>query len=383
MDTSKQILKILEDLIAIHSGYPPRETAEICAYTSSRLKKAGYEVDILSRQPGVDNVIARLGEGSPSLVFNAHVDTVAIADRNAWNTDPFQMTTLEGNAYGLGAGNCKGSMAVQIWLAEEIAKRGGPTHGEVVFTFVGDEENLGPDGLSYIREIGAIKPDILVCGAQTQLQAINEERGVLWIELITTGHSAHAGEPQNGDNAIERMLRMIAILEKELKPKLSARSRGALHSTMNIGIIEGGKNTNAVPDLCRVEIDRRLMPEEDIDQAVAEFPEILSSSQEPDGSWRIKKLTGTKGFASSTSDPAVESFHKAIAEVTKNPIREVVAVGASDARYFADDGIVLLTFGPGNAKDGHKANEFVPIDELEPAAMIQLAVVSDLLGLGT
>ena len=70
MDTSKQILKILEDLIAIHSGYPPRETAEICAYTSSRLKKVGYEVDILSRQPGVDNVIARLGEGSPSLVFN-------------------------------------------------------------------------------------------------------------------------------------------------------------------------------------------------------------------------------------------------------------------------------------------------------------------------
>ena len=98
--------------------------------------------------------------------------------------------------------------------------------------------------------------------------------------------------------------------------------------------------------------------------------------------WRIKKLTGTKGFASSTSDPAVESFHKAIAEVTKNPIREVIAVGASDARYFADDGIVLLTFGPGNAKDGHKANEFVPVDELELAAMIQLEVVSDLLGLG-
>ena len=56
-------------------------------------------------------------------------------------------------------------------------------------------------------------------------------------------------------------------------------------------------------------------------------------------------------------------------------------MGASDARYFADDDIILLTFGPGNAKDGHKANEFVPVDELEPAAMIQLAVVSDLLGL--
>ena len=308
MDTSKQILKILEDLIGISSGYPPGETTEICAYTSSRLKKAGYEVDILSRQPGVDNVIARLGEGSPSLVFNAHVDTIAIADRNAWNTDPFQMTTSEGNAYGLGAGNCKGSMAVQIWLAEEIAKRGGPIEGEVVFTFVGDEENLGPDGLLYLREIGAIKPDILVCGAQTQLQAITEERGVLWIELITTGRSAHAGEPQNGDNAIDRMIRLIGILDRDLTPKLSERSRGALHSTMNIGIIEGGKNTNAVPDLCRVKIDRRLMPEEDVDLAVEEFSDILSSSQEPDDSWNVKKLTGTKGFSSSSSHPAIGFF---------------------------------------------------------------------------
>ena len=84
-------------------------------------------------------------------------------------------------------------MAVQIWLAEEIARRGGPKTGEVVFTFVGDEENLGPDGLAYLRETGAVDPDVLICGAQTQLQAITEERGVLWVEICNNGHKRPCG----------------------------------------------------------------------------------------------------------------------------------------------------------------------------------------------
>ena len=145
----------------------------------------------MSRGSNIDNVVARMGRGTPSIVFNAHADTVAVADRNAWKTAPLTATVIEDRVYGLGAGNCKGSMAVQIWLAEEIARRDGPRTGEVVFTFVGDEENLGPDGLAYLRETSVVKPDVLICGAQTQLQAITEERGVLWVELTATGQFRH------------------------------------------------------------------------------------------------------------------------------------------------------------------------------------------------
>jgi len=380
MTASNEILKILSDLIAIPSSYPPGDTTEICNYTAARLSDAGYQTDMLSRNGNVQNVIAKMGTDKPSIVFNAHADTIAVADVDAWDTEPFTATEKKGRIHGLGAGNCKASMAVQIWLAEEIARRGGPKTGEVVFTFVGDEENLGPDGLAYLRETGAVDPDVLICGAQTQLQAITEERGVLWVEIATTGTSAHAGEPQNGDNAVDRMIRLIGLLDRELRPKLDERSRGALRSTMSIGIFEGGKNTNAVPDRCRIEIDRRLMPEEGIGAAVAEFSEILKRSEEPQGSWTVRNLTGTKGFASPTDVPVIQAFQRAIEHHTNAPAYEVIAVGASDARYFADDGIVLMTFGPGNAKDGHKANEFVPLDELEPAARIQLAAIEETLG---
>ena len=228
MNPEDVISKILTELIALPSSFPPGDTEAISAYTEKRLKKAGYQTGIYSRSPPIDNVVAKMGSGAPSIVFNAHADTIAIGDDAEWETEPFSATKIDDRIYGLGAGNCKGAMAVQIWLAEEIARRGGPHFGEVVFTFVGDEENLGPNGLCYLREEGIVKPDVLICGAQTQLQAIFEERGVIWVEVTTTGMSANAGEPQNGDNAISRMVRLINQLERNLAPVLAKRRRGAL-----------------------------------------------------------------------------------------------------------------------------------------------------------
>lgn len=381
MSISDAISDILSDLIAIPSHYPPGETKAICAYTANRLAAAGYRTDIVSNTPPVDNVVARMGNGHPSIVFNAHADTVAVSDRALWDSDPFEASVRDGKLYGLGAGNCKGSMAVQIWLAEEIARRGGPASGEVVFTFVGDEERLGPDGLAHLRQTGLVNPDVLICGAQTGLQIITKERGVMWVEVTTSGTSAHAGEPQHGDNAIDRMVRLVGALDRNLRPGLDARTEGLLQSTMSIGIIAGGTNTNAVPSHCRLEIDRRLLPSETIDGAVEEIAAVVAGAGEPEGSWGVKLLTGTKGFASSDDAPVIAAFRGSIEKITGAPVREVVAVGASDARYFADDGIVLLSFGPGDAHDGHKANESVPVAELEPAALIQLSVIEELLGL--
>ena len=381
MTFKDKIIEILNDLIALPSSYPPGDTKAISAYTSQRLRKAGYKTEIHTRTPPIDNVVAKMGEGKPSIVFNAHADTIAIADHSEWNTDPYSATLIGDNIYGVGAGNCKGSMAVQIWLAEEIARRGGPKLGEIVFTFVGDEENLGPDGLCYLREEKIFNPEVLICGAQTQLQAIFEERGVIWVEIIATGSGAHAGEPENGDNAINRMVRIVNLLERDLSPILVQRRRGALRSTMNIGTIKGGTNTNAVPSHCRIEIDRRLLPEEPISEAVSEIENVLVASGEPAESWSVNLLTGTKGFASPANSPSVHAFHKSISKITSEPIRDVVAIGASDARYFADDDIVAMTFGPGHAKDGHKPNEFVPVGDLEKAAQIQLSVIEEILGL--
>jgi len=377
---AERLVAILSDLIAIPSPYPPSDSVAICAYASDFLKRAGYRVETVTNKQGVDNVVARLGQGKPCIAFNAHVDTVGVGERANWKTDPFKPVVSNGEVFGLGAGNCKGSMAVQLWLAEQIVKRGGPSKGEVVFTFVGDEENLGPEGMAYLRSSGKVRPDALILGAQTNNQLIVAERGVLWAKITTYGKAAHAGAPQNGDNAIMRMVRIVTHLDHALAPLLAKRIDGAMRSTINIGMFHGGHNTNVVPSLCTVEIDRRLLPGETVKQAYAELAALVDQAGEPAGSYKVEFLTGTNGFAAQENGAAVSAFKTEIQRVLGKPAQFLNATGVSDGRYYADDGIEIINFGPGSGAQGHAANESVPIAEMVQAADIQLGLVQKLLG---
>lgn len=378
---AEKLIATLSDLIVIPSPHPPGDTTEICAYAAGRLAAAGYRVETLSRTKGVDNVAASIGSGAPHLVFNAHADTVGVGEPGLWLSDPFAAHVQDGLVTGLGAGNCKASMAIQLWLAEEVANAGGPKTGSVTFTFVGDEENLGSDGMAYLRETGKVKPDYLILGAQTENQLITAERGVLWVGIETRGHSAHAGAPQRGDNAIARMVRIVVALEKTLMPRLESRREGRLKSTVNVGLIQGGHNTNVVPNACTMEIDRRLLPSESVQGAFAEIAEIIAESGEPAELVTVRRLRGTKGFAAPRDGALAAAFGPAIQAVTGRAMRFADATGVSDGRYFADDKIEIVNFGPGCSAQGHVANESVPISEMVESAKIQRLMVANLLGL--
>ena len=377
-----RIIDILAQIVAVPTAYPPGETTGLSALVVPQLRKLGYRVGIHAEKPGLENIVASIGEGAPHLVFNAHADTVGVGERSNWRSDPFVLTAEGDRLYGLGSSNCKGSMALHLWLAEEIARRGGPTRGTITFTFVADEESLGPHGMAYLRKVGLVKPDYLCLGAPTSNALITSERGVMWAGIETTGKAAHAGAPETGDNAIERMLRLVAALQRNLFPAIRARRDGALASTFNLGQFHGGANTNVVPSSCRVEIDRRLLPSETVDAAFAEIVAALEAAGEAAGTWSAELLRGTNGFASSREGAMVASLAAAARKVTGAEARFVDAIGASDGRWFADDGIEIVNFGPGGGSEGHAANEFVSASELEESAAIHLAFVEGLMGLG-
>ena len=145
-------MTILADLVARSSITPPGNTGVVCEYISATLGAAGYSVGTYSRAAGVDNVVAQMGQGAPVLAFNSHIDTVAPG--SGWATDPYALTPKgDGRFAGLGAVNCKGSAAAQIWVAQSVAKAGGPKRGTLVFSFAGDEERLGPDGTQFLAEV--------------------------------------------------------------------------------------------------------------------------------------------------------------------------------------------------------------------------------------
>jgi acetylornithine deacetylase/succinyl-diaminopimelate desuccinylase family protein len=376
------LVAILSDLIALPSPYPPGTSVEICAYAARRLKKAGYKVEIAARTKGVDNVVARMkGKGrGPTVAFNAHVDTVGVGERANWKSDPFKALVKGGLVHGLGAGNCKGSMAVQLWLAEEIARRGGPARGDLLFTFVADEENLGPDGMEFLRKSGKVRPDALILGAQTENNLIVAERGVMWARITTRGKAAHAGNPSAGDNAILRMMRLVGALQAHYDKALARRVKGAMKSTVNIGMFHGGHNTNVVPSACTVEIDRRLLPDEKVKDAFKELKRVVDGAGEPKALYAVEFLTGTNGFFAPENGAAVGAFEAAVKAETGRTVKFLNATGVSDGRYYADDGIEIINFGPGSGAQGHAANESVPIAEMVEAAIIQLDVVRRLVG---
>jgi len=376
-----ELVSILSDLIALPSPYPPGTSVEICAYAARRLRKAGYKVETVAKTPKVDNVVARRkGKGrGPVIAFNAHVDTVGVGERANWKTDPFKAVVKGGKVFGLGAGNCKGSMAVQIWLAEELARRGLPKRGELLFTFVADEENLGPDGMAFLRKSGRVQPDALILGAQTENNLIVAERGVMWARLTTRGRAAHAGNPSAGDNAILRMMRLVGALQAHYDKTLPKRVKGAMRSTVNVGMFHGGHNTNVVPSACTVEIDRRLLPTEKVKAAFTELKRVVDGVGEPRGTYTVEFLTGTNGFFAPENGPTIAAFEAAVRAQADRKVALLNATGVSDGRYYADDGIEILNFGPGSGAQGHAANESVPIDQMVEAARIQLEVIERLM----
>jgi acetylornithine deacetylase/succinyl-diaminopimelate desuccinylase family protein len=375
-----EIVAHLAAMVSMPTAYPPGDTEMAAAYVLQQLTTMGYATATHTFRPKLDNVVARMGSGKPSLVFNAHLDTVGAGDLTLWSRPPLQASVENGFVFGLGAANCKGSAAVQLWLAGEIARRGGPAKGEVVFTFVADEESLDGNGMRALRERGIVQPDYLLLGAPTDNAIVHTERGVLWIEITALGTQAHAGQPEDGDNAILRMMRVLGHVDREMKLRLSGRADSQLRSTINIGLIRGGENTNVVPGRCTVQIDRRLLPSETVEEAWGELLAVISSAGEPSDRILIERLRGTNGFRGSDSASFVVALRSAIESVTLSPARYSTAIGVSDGRYFAGDPVEIVNFGPGIGSEGHASNESVSIASIHQSALILDRLFDDLLG---
>jgi succinyl-diaminopimelate desuccinylase len=221
---------------------------------------------------------------------------------------------------------------------------------------------------------------MLLLGAPTQNALITVERGVLWAQIVTAGRAAHAGQPEDGDNAILRMMRILQHVHREMSARLASRREGDMRSTMNIGMMRGGENTNVVPSRCAAQIDRRLLPSESADAAFTELAEVVAGAGEPADRVEVTRLRGTNGFRGAADGALVSIMRAAIQDVTHAPAAFSTAIGVSDGRYFADDGIEIVNFGPGVGSAGHSSNESVSIEELRQGARILEVTVERLLG---
>ena len=350
----KELLDLLKQIIEIDTCYPPGSSKVFGKFVTSYLKNSGLRI----KSYGVDkekiNICVSNYKGpKKSIVFNSHIDTVRPIS-SEWKSNPFDLKIEKNYSYGLGAVNCKGSAAVHLYLAKNFKNLFPNIKENIDFTFVTDEENLGPDGTKYLKKQKVIKPHTLILGAPTNNNFVIEERGVFWLEINVSGKTSHAGEPHKGVNAIEKSAKIINELNSSFKKFLKKYDIGTHKSTINVGIISGGENVNVVPSKTRIVVDRRITHKEDVKKA---FNEIKNFILKIDRSAKVKFLTGTNPFKSNKSNIYLKELSKSKELITGQKSKFLSSIGVSDGRYFADDNVNIINIGPGTGSEGHKSNE--------------------------
>jgi acetylornithine deacetylase/succinyl-diaminopimelate desuccinylase family protein len=350
----KELLDLLKQIIEIDTCYPPGSSRVFGKFATSYLKNSGLRI----KSYGVDkekiNICVSNYKGpKKSIVFNSHIDTVRPIS-SEWKTNPFDLKIEKNYSYGLGAVNCKGSAAVHLYLAKNFKNLFPNIKENIDFTFVTDEENLGPDGTKYLKTQKVIKPHTLILGAPTNNNFVIEERGVFWLEINVSGKTSHAGEPHKGVNAIEKSAKIINELNSNFKKFLKKYDIGTHKSTINVGIVNGGENVNVVPSKTRIVVDRRITHKEDVKKA---FNEIKNFILKIDRSAKVKFLTGTNPFKSNKSNIYLKELSKSKELITGQKSKFLSSIGVSDGRYFADDNVNIINIGPGTGSEGHKSNE--------------------------
>jgi putative selenium metabolism hydrolase len=260
---------------------------EICAIPSmdSQIGPVGERVQAEMRKLGFDevwfdamgNTVGRIGNGARVLVYDSHIDTVGIGNPDEWDWDPFIGKIEKGRLYARGACDEKGSTPPMIY-GLKIAKELGLLDGWTAYYFGNMEEWC--DGIAphaFVEHEG-IRPDFVVIGEPTKMQVYRGHKGRVEIEVISRGRSAHAASNHLGDNAIYKVLPLIEGVSK-LEPRLGDDPFLG-HGKITVSDMKiSTPSINAVPDLARVFIDRRVTfgetAEGAIEQVRALVPQAL------------------------------------------------------------------------------------------------------------
>lgn len=186
------------------------------------------------------NVVATLDSQPPQLVFSTHMDTVP----------PFIPSSEDAaNIYGRGSCDAKGIIAAQIAACERL-RRDGVAVG--MLFLVGEErDSLG----AKIANESPLGSRFLINGEPTENKIAVASKGALRVEIITHGKLAHSAYPELGESAIEKLL---AALDRLRKMKLPVHPQAG-PCTLNIGLIEGGRAPNVIPDYAKAQLLYRLV----------------------------------------------------------------------------------------------------------------------------
>lgn len=310
---------------------------------SEQAEAWGFSPQVDGRNVWIEH---RVDDG-PALLLNSHLDTVQPS--KSWTRDPWDGAILDGRVQGLGANDAKGCVAAQLAAAKRLV--GSGFRGNLVVCASCDEET-GGEGMERINHL-LPRYDAAIIGEPNDFAVAAGQRGLVKGHIHIEGQRAHASRPWQGKNAVHLASRVIASIEA---PHLNVPG-DLTKATAQVTMIEGGTQSNVVPDRCSLTIDSRTTPEFDNDamQAHLESAAAIAGAHFEVYSNRFRPVH-------TPSDSAIVA---AALEVTG---ARAATVFPSVCDLFWVGHVPSLVMGPGKPERSHQADEFVLVSEVDEGA---------------
>jgi len=389
-------VRFLQALVRQPTDTPPGDNAPHAELTAGLLAGFGFDVERLpvpeqavSAQglQSITNLIVRrrYGAGGPVIALNAHGDVVPPGD--GWTHDPYGGEIVDGRLYGRAAAVSKSDFATYTFAVRALESLGVALRGAVELHFTYDEEFGGELGPGRLLAQGLTRPDLLIA-AGFSYQVVTAHSGCLQMEVALQGRAAHAAYPASGVDALQAANQLLTALYayNALLRERSSRIAGIAHPYLNVGRIEGGTNTNVVPERVVLRLDRRIIPEEDPADVEREVRELIARAAAESPGIRVdirllllaqplKPLPGNAVLVAALREHGQAVFGEPIAD-SGSPLY-------TDARLYGAHGAAAAIYGAGprtvleaNAK---RADEHLVLADLRGATKVVARTLLQLL----
>lgn len=376
-----EIVSFLCDLVKIQSldGHE----GEAAQRLKLEMEKVGF--DEVKIDP-MGNVIGRVGSGDTVIAMDGHIDVVDIGDESQWNVPPFSALIKDERIWGRGTADQKGGVAAMVYAVKAMKELDLLEDLTIYITGSINEEDC--DGLcwQYIIKEDGIRPEFVVLTEPSDGNIYRGQKGRMALKITTKGISAHGSVPEQGVNAIYKMAPIIQEIEA-LNEKLPTHPELGKGTVTISQVFFSSASSCAVADGCSIILDRRLTFGETREKVLAELQEMKSvhraEAEVEIIMYNFPTYTGlvypSESYFPSWITPeehqcvkAAVSAFKALFQ--KDPLVDKWVFSTNGVAVSGLNGIPCVGYGPGDAREAHKANESVKIEDLVLSAMMYVMI---------
>lgn len=367
--------EILEKLVAFPT-VSDQDSLPLINWAAAYLKELGAHVEILTgQQAGKANLWARLGPACDGgLVLAGHIDVVP-AEGQPWTKPPFALTEKDGRLYGRGTCDMKGFVACALAAAGRVNPAILKKPLYIALTY---DEEVGMSGAVELAETlktRGVKADWVWLGEPTGMEVVTAHKGTGTIITTIYGSSAHSSLPHKGVSANEMAVNLCEWIMRKSESYAALPVVGSPfdppYSSINIGILEGGKAANIIADKCQVTWQYRLHPDDDLQELMRDYELYLENIIRP----QLARFPNTsiKTFVRNAIPPFMSEpdgvGEKFLCSQTGKGVPLAVSY-ATEAGYYKEIAQSVVICGPGSITKAHQPDEYVPLADMDKCQQI-------------